>query len=299
MLIKYLLNEWRIREGIPGRWDGMDTSTGSVQQELELIWAYRDVNEIWDSTRRSGMFGSAEFGLTGSMDTCSPRRSQALKHEHRMFQWCKRKLGSNRSLPGFCPGWNLLPPVLGGCLRASMTRHQREQSWPQKPKEVADNAVCSIAPPRRVGRINPQSRRTQRTYYCIGYGRALCLCLAALCAQALLLFLCLLPSVPLAFPWSFSLSICVPLSHYVCVLHLFCLFRGRLIFYIPTHSLIFFFYFIMCPFPWHFPITPFLSPLTSWSVVVFFFILLLSNPSSSFSHTLLASVPLLYDLWGL
>lgn len=162
MLIKYLLNEWRIREGIPGRWDGMDTSTGSVQQELELIWAYRDVDKIWDSTRRSGMSGSAEFGLTGSMDTCSPRRSQALKHEPRMFQWCKKKLGSNRSLHGFCPGWNLLPPVLGGGLRASMTRHQREQSWPQKPKEVADNAVFSIAPPRRVGRIGHWTLTTPR-----------------------------------------------------------------------------------------------------------------------------------------
>ena len=64
----------------------MDTSTGSVQQELELIWAYRDGDEVWFSTRRSGMSGSAELGLTGSVDTCSPGRSQALKHEHRMFQ---------------------------------------------------------------------------------------------------------------------------------------------------------------------------------------------------------------------
>ena len=93
------------------------------------------------------------------------------------------------------------------------------------------------------------------------------------------------PICAVVLPWSFSLGICVPFSHHVCVLHLLCLFRGRIIFYIPTHSLIiiiFSLFYGCLSYLLFLDIFPLLlSSLPSFLglLLVFLFILLLSNPS--------------------
>ena len=145
------------------------------------------------------------------------------------------------------------------------------------PEEFEDNPVCFTALPRRVGRARdtglsqlPESQNSESSL--INWWQESPVPLPGCPLHSGTPFLVSSPICAVVFPWSFSLCICVPFSHHVYVVYFLCLFWGRIIFSIGTHSLSFFFpifswLLILSLFPWHFLIIPFISPFLSWSIV--------------------------------